>query len=98
MGKKSMMNRRVLRVLAWGILFLSLCLGSAGISVKAEGQRFIIDAEVLPSNKGAYEVQLTVENQGLDWEGTVRLTSDAYNQKRRRAEKGCRKCSPGYAK
>ncbi|MDE7404806.1 MAG: hypothetical protein K2M81_06850 [Lachnospiraceae bacterium] len=60
MGKKSMMNRRVLRVLAWGILFLSLCLGSAGISVKAEGQRFIIDAERLPSNKDVYEIQLTV--------------------------------------
>lgn len=80
MGKKSMMNGRVLRVLAWGILFLSLCLGSAGISVKAEEQRFTIDAEVLSSNKGAYEVQLTIENQGQDWEGTVRLTIDVnYN-------------------
>ncbi|MDE7445274.1 MAG: hypothetical protein K2N15_06155 [Lachnospiraceae bacterium] len=76
MGKKSMMNRRVLRVLAWGILFFSLCMGSAGISVKAEEQRFTIDAEVLPSNKGAYEVQLTIENQGPDWEGAVRLTID----------------------
>lgn len=89
MEKKSKMNRKVLGVLALGILFWSLCLGSASISVKAEEQRFTIDAEVLPSNKGAYEVQLTVENQGLDWEGTVRLTSDAYNNGGFRLKSDC---------
>lgn len=76
MEKKSKMNRKALRELALGILFWSLCLGAAGISAKAEGQRFIIDAEAQPSNKSAYEVWLTVENQGQDWEGTVRLTID----------------------
>lgn len=89
MEKKSKINRRVLRGLALGILFLSLCLGSAGVSVKAEEQRFAIDAEVLPSNKGAYEVQLTIENQGQDWEGTVRLTIDVYNNGGYRSTSTC---------
>lgn len=61
-------------MLILGILFCCLCMGGAGITAKAEEQVFIIDAEMLPSNKSAYEVQLTIENQGQDWEGTVRLT------------------------
>lgn len=32
-----------------------------------------IDAEVLPSGKNTYDIQLTIENQGADWEGIVRL-------------------------
>lgn len=70
---KSKRNRKILSVLALGILFLGLCLGSAGRTVRAEGQAFTIDAQMLPSDQSAYEVQLTIENQGSDWEGTVRL-------------------------
>ncbi len=74
MGNRNKRNRKVFRVLALGILFWILCMGSAGATVKAGEQACVIDAEVLPSDKYAYEIQLTVENQGQDWEGTVRLT------------------------
>ena len=33
---------------------------------------FSIDAEVLPSDKNTYDIRLTVENKGEDWEGVVR--------------------------
>lgn len=74
MWNRNKRNRKVFRMLILGILFCCLCLGSGGITVKAGEQSCIIDAEMLPSDKSAYEVQLTVENQGQDWEGTVRLT------------------------
>lgn len=49
------------------------------MTVRAKGQTFIIDAKMLPSDKYAYEIQLKVENQGQDWEGTVRLrTTENY--------------------
>lgn len=41
--------------------------------VKAAGQIIDIDAEVLPSGKNTYDIRLTIENQGADWEGIVRL-------------------------
>ena len=34
---------------------------------------FSIEAEALPSDRGTYNVRLTVENRGEDWEGTVRV-------------------------
>lgn len=76
-------------LLTFGILLCSLCMGRTGMPVRAETiagmqtdvqedvqpdmQTFIIDAQMLPSDQSAYEVQLKVENQGQDWEGTVRL-------------------------
>lgn len=74
MGNRNKRNRKVFKALTLGILFCILCLGSGGITAKAGEQTCIIDAEMLPSDKSAYEVQLTIENQGQDWEGTVRLT------------------------
>ena len=56
-----------------GIIFCGVCMGRAGMTVRAEEQTFIIDARMLPSNQSVYEIQLKVENQGQDWEGTVRL-------------------------
>ena len=73
MGNKIKINRKVFLSFALGFLLVCVCLGGAGITVKAEEQAFTIDAQMLPSDKSAYEVQLTVENQGQDWEGTVRL-------------------------
>lgn len=76
-------------LLVFGILFCGVCMGRAGMPVRAETiagmqtdvqedvqpdmQTFIIDAQMLPSDQSAYEIQLKVENQGQDWEGTVRL-------------------------
>lgn len=74
MGNRNKRNRKVFKALTLGILFCILCLGSVSVTVRAGEGACIIDAEMLPSDKSAYEVQLTVENQGQDWEGTVRLT------------------------
>lgn len=64
-------------LLVFGILVCTLCMGRTGMVVSAEEQAdmqtFIIDAQMLPSDQFAYEIQLKVENQGRDWEGTVRL-------------------------
>lgn len=64
-------------LLVFGILVCTLCMGRTGMVVRAEDQAdmqtFIIDAQMLPSDQLAYEIQLKVENQGQDWEGTVRL-------------------------
>lgn len=42
----------------------------------SELDSFSIRAEVLPSDKDTYDIRLTVENLGADWEGTVRLMVD----------------------
>ena len=65
--------------LIWGIVMCGICTGSACMTVNAEEQTgieeqtFILDAKILPSEQSAYVIQLKVENQGPDWEGTVRL-------------------------
>ena len=66
------MGNRI-RIIIFGILFCAVCMGRAGMTVRAKEQPFIIDANMLPSTKYAYEIQLKIENQGQDWEGTVRL-------------------------
>ncbi|MBD5453495.1 MAG: hypothetical protein HDR30_04085 [Lachnospiraceae bacterium] len=73
MKNKIRINKRVFMLLAFGILLCAVCIGRAGMSVRAKEQTFIIDAKMLPSTQSAYEVQIKVENQGQDWEGTVRL-------------------------
>ena len=67
------MRNRIRIILIFGILFCIVCMGKAGMTVSAKEQPLIIDANMLPSTKYAYEIQLKVENQVQDWEGTVRL-------------------------
>lgn len=66
-------NKIFYRILLFGILLCGVWMGCVGMTVRAEEQNFTIDAKMLPSNESAYEIQLKVENQGQDWEGTVRL-------------------------
>lgn len=73
MKNKIRINKRVFMLLAFGILLCTVCIGRAGMTVRAEEQPFIIDARMLPSAQSAYEIQIKVENQGQDWEGTVRF-------------------------
>ena len=62
------------------IVFLcGILLSAAGITVQAaedEEGAFVIEAQMLPSDDPVYQIQLTVENQGEDWEGIVRLRVD----------------------
>lgn len=94
MENKIRRNKSIFMLLVFGILFCGVCLGRAGMPVRAETmadvradvqadvqpdmQTFIIDAQMLPSDQSAYEIQLKVENQGQDWEGTVRLMLTGY--------------------
>ncbi|MCM1127879.1 MAG: hypothetical protein NC429_15590 [Lachnospiraceae bacterium] len=41
--------------------------------MQTDTQTFHIDAQVLPSGKSVYEIQLKIENKGQDWTGIVRL-------------------------
>lgn len=73
MGNKVRRNSVFYRILLFGILLCGVCLGCVGMTVRAEEQNFTIDARMLPSDGSVYDIQLEVENQGQDWEGTVRL-------------------------
>ncbi len=73
MKNKIRIYKSVFMLLAFGILLCAVCMGSSGMTVRAKEQTFIIDANMLPSAQAVYEIQIKVENQGQDWEGTVRL-------------------------
>ena len=73
MGNKIRINQRLFRLVIFGIILCGVCMGRAGLTVRAAEQAFVIEARMLPSDQNAYEIQLKVENQGQDWEGTVRL-------------------------
>lgn len=60
--------------LTFMILLGGIFCDDALLTVRAEsGEAFFIEAEMMPSDNETYSVRLTVENQGQDWEGTVRL-------------------------
>lgn len=49
------------------------------MAAETEGGTFVIDAQIFPSDIPTYDVEVTVENRGADWEGMVRLTlRDSY--------------------
>lgn len=73
MEYKMRKNKRLVMLLILGIVLCSVCMGRAGMTARAEGQTFNIEARMLPSGQSAYEIQLKVENRGQDWEGIVRL-------------------------
>lgn len=54
------------------VFLLWLCSGRT--AVNAAGQDFAMEAELLPGGDGStYDIRVTVQNSGADWEGTVRL-------------------------
>ncbi|MCM1264424.1 MAG: hypothetical protein NC313_17065, partial [Butyrivibrio sp.] len=57
-------------LLAFG---LSLCVGIMKMTVHADYGDFNIDAQLLSSVDETYNISVTVENTGDDWEGIVRL-------------------------
>lgn len=72
-GIKSGLMAKLLVVWGLGILLGGICFGSAGMTAQAEEQDFIIDAVKLPQSQDTYDIRLTVQNNGADWEGTARL-------------------------
>lgn len=67
------MKRKNILMLALGIIICFLSSGVVGMTVNANEEAFNIDAEMLPPSKATYDIKLTVENTGEDWEGIVRL-------------------------
>lgn len=81
MNKKNR-NKGLLAVLMLAVFLGGIFRGDAVLTARAESSEsrysmndsFSIQAEVLPSDMETYDVRLTIENWGADWEGTVRLT------------------------
>ena len=71
---KQKKNRGILTALTLAILLGGMLNNGTVITARAEPESvFSVEAELLPSDQETYSVRLTVENQGEDWEGTVRL-------------------------
>ena len=60
------------------ILAMAVVFGMTDISTQAKenGNAFFIDAELVNMNEDTYDIQVTIENQGKDWEGMVRVIVD----------------------
>lgn len=76
--KETVMNQKkkkyILAALALVVLLGGMLSKDAVITARAKSDDvFSIDADVLPSDKNTYDIRLTVENQGADWEGVVRV-------------------------
>lgn len=78
---KIKIKRRLWRrlVLWMGVLLAVICLGAAGKTAYAGDHSFKIDAQLRPSDQESMDVLLTIENLGVDWEGTVRLAVEGYS-------------------
>ena len=74
---REMRNRGLLVILALLVLMGSLFWRDTAMAVRAEAERaFSIEAEMMPSDRETYNIKLTIENLGTDWEGTVRVFVD----------------------
>lgn len=73
MEKKIKIDNKLRKPLFFIILCCCLFWYSTSIQAYAEESPFSIKAELLPSDNDVYDIQVTVENLGTDWEGIVRL-------------------------
>lgn len=70
-------NKGLFAVLVLALLVGGILSGAGKMTVRGEEKEpFSIHAEMLPSDKETYDIRVTVENLGADWEGTVRLKMD----------------------
>ena len=77
MDQRRKIKRSFVAVMALALLLGGLFRESTALTVRADSAgAFFIQAELMPSDKETYSIRLTIENQGPDWEGTVRLIAD----------------------
>ena len=70
-------NRILLIIVTMAILLGGIFGSNMAMTAHAKPESvFSIDAELLPGDRETYDIRLTVENQGADWEGVVRLIVD----------------------
>lgn len=74
-GRKKQ-KRRILPTLGLCALMCLVLFAGTGLTVQADKDDFVIDAVKLAADEETFNVQVTVENQGEDWEGSVRLMVD----------------------
>lgn len=84
MKNKKRTDGRFRAAFIMGMLFCVLVFGRTGFAAEetnqGEEQIFDIEACLLSSDDNTYDIQLTLRNQGADWEGTVRVqTEHNYN-------------------
>ncbi len=65
--------RKYMLFLMLGMFLSCLFFEQTMQTVHAEETRFDVEARLLPSDGGTYDIQLTIENCGEDWEGVVQL-------------------------
>lgn len=75
--EKMKRNRVFLVILTLAVLLGGMLGEDAMLTARADSASyFSIQAEMMSSDKQTYDIMVTVENQGTDWEGTVRLMVD----------------------
>ncbi|MCM1264423.1 MAG: hypothetical protein NC313_17060, partial [Butyrivibrio sp.] len=52
---------------------LSLCFGTVKMTAHADNANFVISAQLMPLNDETFDISVTIENRGDDWEGVARL-------------------------
>jgi len=73
MKEKIKIDNKLRKTLFFTFLCCCVFWVSTGMLAHAEESPFFINAELLPSDNDVYDIQVTVENLGTDWEGIVRL-------------------------
>ncbi|MCM1553768.1 MAG: hypothetical protein NC092_13915, partial [Butyrivibrio sp.] len=74
MRDKLQRSRRALTSLLLGIFVGCMCLGGVKMNALAESEPgVLIDAQLLATGKSVYDIVVTIQNLGADWEGTARL-------------------------
>ena len=77
MNREGKIKRGLITVVALALLLSGLFIKGTALTARADSaDAFSIQAEMMPSDKETYSIRLTIENQGPDWEGTVRLVAD----------------------
>lgn len=76
MRERSKRSKGFIPTLSLCMLLCIALLGLNGIKAYAAENAFVINAGKLAEDGETYNIQVTVENQGADWEGSVRVMVD----------------------
>lgn len=79
MRNRFKISKKALRMFLVGIACCAACLAGTGTRARAAEYSFGFAADVTVSGQETYDVRLTVENWGEDWEGTARLAVQESN-------------------
>ncbi len=78
MREKKKRHNRIPFVWCTGLLVSASVMGQVDMTAYAKDVDIEMDAWKLPVNEKTYDIQVSLENEGADWEGTVRLMVEDY--------------------